>query len=296
MFANRDARLRQISLRMLMYPGYLQGYGISMQIGSIGFPEDQQVKLEKIFKLSKQTRYTLVKFDPADLPDLLLVFGRDIASHEALGELPVTYHSRIILVCRGKPDSKGYAHLGYPLVSSRVLRTLDNMTHENEEMDIVEEAEQENRFSKYEAPVEAESDLPPDSERSCYKVLVVDDNEVMQQALNAELLQMETPVEVHFSSTGEDALKQVDETLFDFVFLDVVMPGIDGFEACTEMRNRPDMKKTPIIMLTSKTSPMDEVKGIMAGCSTYLTKPIVHEEFQKVISRVANWVDEFQNA
>ena len=46
-----------------------------MQIGSIGFPEDQRVKLEKIFKLSKQTRYTLVDPDFDNLPDLMLVFG-----------------------------------------------------------------------------------------------------------------------------------------------------------------------------------------------------------------------------
>jgi twitching motility two-component system response regulator PilG len=103
-------------------------------------------------------------------------------------------------------------------------------------------------------------------------------------------------VSVHFAATGEEALEKVAAHSYDFIFLDVVMPGIDGFETCAEMRKHPGLKKTPIIMLTSKTSPMDEVKGIMSGCSTYLTKPIEHEEFQKVISRVSNWVDEFQKA
>ncbi len=263
-----------------------------MQIGSVSFTEDQQVKLEKIFKLSKQNRYSLVDLDCSELPDLLLVFGFDLSAHQELAELPEGYHSRIILVGRGKPEDKRYAHLGYPLVSSRVLRALDGMTNKNEEDEVVE-PDGDNRFAKYQ---EVEVTPQPEQARSSYQILVVDDNEVMQQALNNELLQLPIPVIVHFAGTGEEALQQVARQRYDFIFLDVVMPGIDGFETCTQMRKRPELKKTPIIMLTSKTSPMDEVKGIMSGCSTYLTKPIEHEEFQKVISRVSNWVDEFQKA
>ncbi len=97
-----------------------------------------------------------------------------------------------------------------------------------------------------------------------------------------------------YADTGEEALEKVAAEPFDFIFLDVLMPGIDGFETCTRMREMASLKKTPIIMLTSKTSPLDEVKGIMAGCSTYLTKPIDQDEFQKVITRVSGWIDEFK--
>jgi twitching motility two-component system response regulator PilG len=69
------------------------------------------------------------------------------------------------------------------------------------------------------------------------------------------------------------------------------MPGIDGFETCAKIRKSPKLKKTPIIMLSAKTSPLDEVKGVMAGCTTYMTKPIVHEEFQKVIRRISKWIE-----
>lgn len=268
-----------------------------MQIGSVGFPDDQRVKLEKIFKLSKQTRYTLVEPDFSDLPDLMLVFGFDLNEHVELEGLPSGYHSRLILVGRGKPKDKNYVHLGYPLVSSRVLRALDKMTRENEEMEVISAKESnDNKFSKYEKPVEKVEQELPSSGRTSFQVLVVDDNEIMQEALNKELQQLPLPVHVHFAATGEEALEKISSNSYDFIFLDVVMPGIDGFETCTEMRKRPEFKKTPIIMLTSKTSPMDEVKGIMSGCSTYLTKPIEPEEFQKVINRVSNWVDEFQKA
>lgn len=263
-----------------------------MRIGSVGFPEDQLAKLEKIFKLSKQNRYSLIDLDCNELPDLLLVFGFDVSVYQALADLPESYHSRIILVGRGKPEDKRYAHLGYPLVSSRVLRTLDSMASKHAEDETVEQDE-DNHSAKHQ---EVDVATQPEGERCSYQILVVDDNEVMQQALNKELQQLSVPVIVHFAGTGEEALQQVAQQRYDFIFLDVVMPGIDGFETCTQMRKHPELKKTPIIMLTSKTSPLDEVKGIMSGCSTYLTKPIVHEEFQKVISRVSNWVDEFQKA
>ncbi|MBV1788977.1 response regulator [Marinobacterium sp. D7] len=155
----------------------------------------------------------------------------------------------------------------------------------------------ENRFSKYDAQIEAlrlqQASIENVAERP-YTVLVVDDSPPMQQALAKELQQLEYPVEISFADDGESALAQVAEGAYDFIFLDIMMPGIDGFETCTRMRAIPSMKKTPIIMLSSKSSPLDEVKGIMAGSSTYLTKPIQPEEFRKVIKRVTRWVSEFK--
>ncbi len=268
-----------------------------MNIGSFGFPADQLVKLEKIIKLSKNNRYQLVDFDAAALPDLLLVFEEDALQSDDISNLPRGYQSRLIVVSQKKPSDDQYAHIGYPLVSSRVVRALDQMTNENEEyVADTTEAEEDNVFSKYDEQIEQANAMPADagSDRSGYSVLVVDDSAPMQQALAQELTNLSLPVNVDFADCGEDALEKVENNHYDFLFLDIVMPGIDGFETCTRMRERPELKKTPIIMLSSKNSPLDEVKGIMAGCSTYLTKPINHEEFQKVIKRVSTWVDEFK--
>lgn len=273
-----------------------------MNIGTIGFPQDQQQKLARILGLSKNNRYELVDFDLQNLPDLLLMFGFPSESDSPLAQLPTGYRSRIIQVSKEQPQESGLGHIRYPLVSSRVIRTLDEMTSENEELDgsELQEAEQaaEQRFSKYQSAdsVSVSGAKSRDSFRENYRVLVVDDNAAMQQALRLELEKLPTPVEVTYADSGEQALQQVTEHNFDFIFLDILMPGIDGFETCNRMRENPALKKIPIIMLTSKTSPLDEVKGIMAGCSTYLTKPIDQDEFQKVINRVSNWVDEFKQA
>lgn len=271
-----------------------------MNIGSFGFPADQLVKLEKILKLSKNNRYQLTEFAPNNLPDLLLVFGIENLDAEVISALPRGYQSRLIVVSKEKPTDSNLSHLGYPLVSSRVVRTLDQMTSENEEYNTEDsestKEDKDNLFQKYEAQAESAHRAAEEtiSERNGYYVLVVDDSQAMQQALATELQKLPQPVEIDFADDGESALEKVASNQYDFMFLDIVMPGIDGFETCTRMREQPALKKTPIIMLSSKNSPLDEVKGIMSGCSTYLTKPINPDEFQKVINRVSNWVAEFK--
>ena len=129
-----------------------------------------------------------------------------------------------------------------------------------------------------------------------FQVLVVDDSQMMQKTVQLELEKATIPLSIDFADDGEAALEKVPKKKYDFIFLDVMMPGIDGFETCTQIRKMEGMAKTPIIMLTSKTSAMDEVKGLMAGCSTYLTKPFEHDEFQKILERIMRWVKEFNNA
>ena len=70
---------------------------------------------------------------------------------------------------------------------------------------------------------------------------------------------------------------------YDIIFLDVVMPGVDGYEVCRRIRKNMLTKQTPVIMLTSKSSSFDRVRGAMAGCNSYLTKPVDYEKFHKVL-------------
>lgn len=301
-----------------------------MHIGTLGFPDDQLKKLEKILTLSKQKSFTLCPFDPVSLPDLILVFGEENLAADGLAALPDNFGDRMVVVSRKPPAREDLHHIKLPFISSRVIRTLErfdpylptlNEPLETEEEvvehnqvealaepvnDVVVEsaepavvAESENRFSKYDAQIQALREQQGSDQvvaERPYKVLVVDDSVPMQQALAKALHALEYPVEISFADDGEAALARAAGNAFDFIFLDIMMPGIDGFETCTRMRAIPELKKTPIIMLSSKSSPLDEVKGIMAGSSTYLTKPIQHEEFSKVIKRVTRWVSEFKKA
>jgi len=125
-----------------------------------------------------------------------------------------------------------------------------------------------------------------------YQALVVDDSAAIRKQLELELA--ETDIFAEFAESGEQAIEKSDQKLYDLVFLDIILPEMDGYAVCRHLRANPKMKKTPIIMLSGKTSPMDEVKGVIAGASTYLTKPIKQDQFQTTLKRVSRWLSHYQ--
>ena len=122
--------------------------------------------------------------------------------------------------------------------------------------------------------------------------LVIDDSAAIRKQLELEL--RDSKIAVSFAESGEQAIEKIKQYQFDLIFLDVMMPGIDGYETCKLIRSDVKYKKTPIIMLSGKTSPLDEVQGIIAGATTYLTKPVKSENLQKVLARVIVWVNNFK--
>ena len=82
---------------------------------------------------------------------------------------------------------------------------------------------------------------------------------------------------------GESAIEQVDYVVPDLILLDILMPGIDGFETCRRLKKKASTKDIPIIFMTALTETVDKVKGFSVGAVDYITKPIQTEE---VLARV----------
>lgn len=85
---------------------------------------------------------------------------------------------------------------------------------------------------------------------------------------------------VEFASSGENALKKVEEMHPDIILLDVMMPGIDGFETCRRLKANELTKDIPVIFMTALSETVDKVKGLSLGAVDYLTKPIQEEELK----------------
>ena len=85
------------------------------------------------------------------------------------------------------------------------------------------------------------------------------------------------------SNAGEEGLEKLKTNNYDVIFLDVIMPGVDGYNVCKIIRKSPKTKHIPIVMLTSKSSPFDKIRGSLAGCNNYLTKPVDYENFYQVL-------------
>ncbi len=104
-----------------------------------------------------------------------------------------------------------------------------------------------------------------------FSILVVDD-EAKNIKLLANLLSGQN-YDIEFAKSGEKALDWLDSRQFDMILLDIMMPGMDGFEVCKKIKELPDTKDIPIIFLTAKTEAEDFVKGFELGAVDYVTKP-----------------------
>lgn len=108
------------------------------------------------------------------------------------------------------------------------------------------------------------------------KVLIVDD-----QPDNINLISYflgEYGFEIFVATTGEKALHRVEKILPDIILLDIMMPGIDGFETCRRLKAIEEVKDIPVIFMSALSEAADKVKGLTLGAVDYITKPLQHEE------------------
>lgn len=119
------------------------------------------------------------------------------------------------------------------------------------------------------------------------KILIVDDEPNIVIALEFLLLREGHRIEKAFN--GLQALEIAAEFLPDLVVLDVMMPGIDGFEVANKMRQSPDLENTKIVFLTAKGTQRDKATGYASGAEYYLVKPFDNEEFVQTITEIITY-------
>lgn len=115
------------------------------------------------------------------------------------------------------------------------------------------------------------------------KILIIEDTEFMKKLISDVL--KEADYEVVTASSGEEGLQKAREEKPDLVLLDVVMPGMDGFEVCKILRDDESNNLMPIIMLTAQENEDDKLEGLELGADDYIIKPFNSRE---LVSRVRN--------
>jgi two-component system alkaline phosphatase synthesis response regulator PhoP len=104
-----------------------------------------------------------------------------------------------------------------------------------------------------------------------HSVLIVEDEDDVRELVEYNLVN-EGFLVTHVSS-GEAALEVVDQKHFDLVVLDLMLPGLDGLSVCQRLRNSPNTRNTPIVMVTAKNEETDVLAGLNLGADDYITKP-----------------------
>ena len=113
------------------------------------------------------------------------------------------------------------------------------------------------------------------------KVLVIDDSKTIRRT--AETLLAKEGCEVHTAVDGFDALAKIAETTPDIVFVDIMMPRLDGYQTCSLIKHNKAYKNIPVIMLSSKDGLFDRARGRIVGSEQYLTKPFTKDELLSAI-------------
>ncbi len=118
------------------------------------------------------------------------------------------------------------------------------------------------------------------------KVMVIDDSNTIRRS--AEIFLQQSGCETILAEDGFDALAKIADCRPSIIFLDVMMPRLDGYQTCALIKKNPQFKHTPIIMLSSKDGLFDKARGRMVGSSEYLTKPFTKDTLLTAVRRYAD--------
>ena len=131
-----------------------------------------------------------------------------------------------------------------------------------------------------------QSDSVQDQEALNVKVMVIDDSKTIRRS--AETLLKKAGCEVVTAIDGFEALAKITVHKPDIIFVDIMMPRLDGYQTCALIKNNQSFKATPVIMLSSKDSIFDRARGRIVGSEKYLTKPFSREDLINAITTHVN--------
>lgn len=114
-------------------------------------------------------------------------------------------------------------------------------------------------------------------------VMVIDDSKTIRRT--AETLLKKAGCEVITATDGFEALAKIADHRPDIIFVDIMMPRLDGYQTCALIKNNQSFRSTPVIMLSSKDGLFDKARGRIVGSEQYLTKPFTKDELLGAITR-----------
>ena len=114
------------------------------------------------------------------------------------------------------------------------------------------------------------------------KVMVIDDSNTIRRS--AEIFLTQAGCQVLLAEDGFDALAKITDHRPDVIFVDIMMPRLDGYQTCALIKKNPLLSSTPVIMLSSRDGLFDRARGRMVGSDEYLTKPFTKDSLLKAVA------------
>jgi two-component system cell cycle response regulator len=247
-------------------------------VTTFGISDSELEVLRRIFVVSadRPNTYRLLPDGSNSRKPRIMMLDREIPSnvyqwanaHKGLANQPST-----VILTQNEPED-GKLSLRRPLIATRVLAVLDRAVKALEGTDATTVASDLNAFES------TDVELEPGKQ---YRALVVDDSLTVRKQIAAALDKVN--VEASFAENGEQALTRLERPNYHIIFLDVIMPGIDGYDVCKRIKRDPKTKHIPVVLLTGCSTRLDRVKGKMSGCDAYLVKPVSKDEFYQTLRK-----------
>lgn len=250
-------------------------------IAALGLSDREWMLLKNITNLTRnRPENSYVLSDKGSVPGNCNIVILDGANHEVMSHWrtlsELTNPPTAVFYVDAPPDDVTQLFLLRPLGPTKLLTILDAVTQNIREVEQI-----------WTKPANGTKDANNNAGAliNTYglRALVVDDSPTVCKQLELELRNFN--IQADIAETAEQGLELLDTTRYDIIFLDVILPGTDGYQACKEIRKNPKTKRTPVIMLTSRSSPFDRVRGSLAGCSAYLTKPVDYAMFCDTVEK-----------
>jgi len=253
----------------------------SCLIGTLGLLEHETSLVKNIFRLGNARDHIPYEHINSNLGEahIIIVSVDNESAMEEWQKYADNPHAPILVVATPKELGKfpGYS-FARPFSPAKILGVLDEIC----EVELFHFFDAQvftgGQPSKHGKPAESK-----EAKSGNLRALVVDDSQMVRNQISRELLSNNLQADI--AESGEEALDMVEKSHYDIIFLDVVMPGIDGYQVCKNIRRNQARKNIPVVMLTSKSTPFDKVRGSMAGCNAYLTKPVDLDKFHQVLEK-----------
>ncbi len=287
-------------------PMALPGAAKKILIGVFGLSDYELRLVRSVLSLTMASgrKHSYALFDPAQTadPDIVILDPDNVqagAALQALIELHNIPEPATVFISNAGQATPGKYHLLHPLVPTKMLALMDQVADElakvlpasfstpapvprQMEVDAGLVGQQLEQVGQVVQPL-VQKPVHASVLQTGHRALIVDDSPTARIKIDLELRSLKIASDC--AESGEQALQMLEKKAYDIIFLDIVMPGADGYEICKIIRRHPQTKRTPVVMLTSKSSPFDRIRGSLSGCSSYLTKPVEHVKFRAVVEK-----------
>lgn len=282
-----DGKVQSSSINMPFSPHHDSSIGQRFVLETIGFSDAETSLLTSTFRLTGRRPFHYVEAAaPHERTDIFLVNAdNSIAMWQLQGRGP-NAHVPAVLIGR-QQEALPWPLVTKPIHWMRLFEQLDLQMRlalrERARRCNAGNAEWRGGFSRRACDRHAPHRPLFEESRRQESVLVVDDSATVRAFMRSRLAPFR--FDVDYAESGEKAIDMAQAKPYTCFFLDILMPGMDGYQVCRRIKSSSATRDTAVVMLSSRASAFDRFRGSWAGCDAYLGKPVAEDELLSTIAR-----------